>query len=93
MAYKKLSPKQREQKKHNRLYPFDEKTPFWNLLTRRKQYYEEYVYWLEHMKQSGLLELPDDYDPRRITMFHFCFVVTKTSSHIILVKTVRIGSL
>ena len=74
MAYKKLSPKQREQKRHNRLYPFNEKTPFWNLLTRRKQYYEEYIFWLEHMRHSGFLELPDDYDPRHLSMFHFCFV-------------------
>ena len=43
MVYKKLSPKKREQKKHNRLYPFNEKTPFWNLLTRRNQYYEDDV--------------------------------------------------
>ena len=74
MVYKKLSPKKREQKKHNRLYPFNEKTPFWNLLTRRNQYYEEYIFWLEHMKQLGLLELPEDYDPRHLTMFRFNFV-------------------
>lgn len=56
------------------MYPFNEETPFWNLLTRRKQYYEEYIFWLEHMRDSGLLELPDDYDPRHLSMFHFCFV-------------------
>lgn len=74
MAYKKLSPKQREQRRHNRLYPFNANTPLWNLLTRRVKYYNAYRDWLENMKQSGLLELPDDYDPRQLTMFHFNFV-------------------
>lgn len=74
MAYKKLSPKQREQKKQNRLYPFNEKTPFWNLLTRRVKYYNAYRDWLEQMKESGYLELPDDYDPKRLAMFHFNFI-------------------
>lgn len=74
MAYKKLSPKQREQKKHNRLFPFDQETPFWNLLTRRVKYYNAYRDWLEQMKDSGYLELPEDYDPRHLTMFHFNFI-------------------
>ena len=74
MAYKKLSPKQRELKKSNRLYPFSESTPFWNLLKRRKKCYDAYRDWLEQMKDAGFLELPDDYDPRHLTKFHFNFV-------------------
>ena len=74
MAYKKQSLKQRERKRNNRLYPFNESTPLWNLLTRRKKYYIAYRDWLEHMKESGFLELPDDYDPQKLTMFHFNFI-------------------
>lgn len=73
MAYKKLSSKQRERKRHNRLYPFSESTPFWNMLKRRKKYYDAYRDWLEYMKKGGFLELPDDYDPQRLTMFEFNF--------------------
>ena len=75
MAYKKLRPKQREQRRQNRLRPFNAKTPFWNLLTRRKKYYEAYRDWLEQMKKDGLLELTDDYQPRHLTMFNFNCVV------------------
>lgn len=74
MAYKKLSPKQRERRKHNRLFPFDESTPLWNLLTRRKKCYDAYRVWLGQMKDAGFLELPNDYDPRHLTFFHFNFV-------------------
>lgn len=56
------------------MYPFDEETPFWNLLTRRVKYYNAYRDWLEKMKDSGYLELPEDYDPRHLTMFHFKFI-------------------
>lgn len=74
MVYKKITPKQREQKKHNRLYPFNENTPLWNLLTRRVKYYNAYRDWLDQMKESGFLELPDDYDPRHLKMFNFNYV-------------------
>lgn len=73
MKEKKQKNKRHEQKRRNRLYPFNKDTTFWNLLARRKKYYLAYIEWLELMKQKGYLKLDEGYDPCKIKKFTFCF--------------------
>ena len=63
--------KKRELRHEHRLYPYKPTTPFWNLLTRRKKYYEAWVQWLD--KNRDILIDGDEVDARTLSVFNFKF--------------------
>ena len=63
--------KKRELRHEHRLYPYKPTTLFWNLLTRRKKYYEAWVQWLD--KNRDILIDGDEVDARTLSFFNFKF--------------------
>ena len=63
--------KRRELRHEHRLYPYKPTTTFWNLLTRRKKYYEAWVQWLD--ENRDILIDGDEVDARTLSFFNFKF--------------------
>ena len=63
--------KKRELRHEHRLYPYKPTTAFWNLLTRRKKYYDAWMQWLD--ENRDILIDGDEVDARTLSVFNFKF--------------------